>query len=218
MIPRALFWSLVSMLAFGGVGLAGCSSSSSTNDGGGQGGAGALGGAVAGPVDDHCASVTPIAVNPASCHPATTGADIDAGPEEEAPILYNAEGDDDDCKYHVSFTTTPAHVALNQNITFNVTATLLAPPATGTPATAADIQIESYLADNQFHVVPNTNTTPTESPAGSGQYKVTPVKFDAAGRWVVRFHLYEDCSDLSDDSPHGHVAFYLDVPPGAGLD
>jgi hypothetical protein len=24
--------------------------------------------------------------------------------------------------------------------------------------------------------------------------------------------LHEDCQDSTDDSPHGHVAFYIDVP------
>jgi len=157
--------------------------------------------------------VTPIVVNQASCHPATTVSDADAALEEEAPVLYNAVGDDDDCKYHVEFTTTPATLKVNQSVTFNVYATYLAPSLADTSVTGANIQIESYLADNQFHVIPNTNPVATGSPATSGNYKIAPIKFDASGRWVVRFHLYEDCSDLSDDSPHGHVAFYVDVLP-----
>jgi hypothetical protein len=203
MIARRLRVLAVSALLLGGA----CSSSSSQNDG-----ATGAGGPVAGPADDHCANVTPIVVNQASCHPTDTGADAGAAPEEEAPVLYNAEGDDDDCKYHVAFTTTPATVARNQNLTFNVMATVLAPPATNQPATGAAIIIESYMADNQFHVLSSVPPPAAEIPAGSGQYKVTPVKFDMSGRWVVRFHLYEDCSDLSEDSPHGHVAFYVDVP------
>lgn len=169
---------------------------------------GPVGGPASGLADAHCSGVTPIVVNEASCHPAgNTGTDPGTT-DEEAPVLYNAEGDDDDCKYHVSFTTTP--VRLNQNVTFDVAATLLAAP--GTPATGADIQIESYVSDNQFHVLPNTGSTTVETPAASGKYAIGPVRFDASGRWVVRFHLYEDCSDLSEDSPHGHVAFYVDVP------
>ena len=93
-----------------------------------------------------------------------------------------------------------------------MTATLLAAPDTGKPATGAAIVIESYLSDNQLHVIPNTGATPTETPAGSGKYQITPLKFDAPGRWVVRFHLYESCDDTLDDSPHGHAAFYFDVP------
>jgi hypothetical protein len=28
----------------------------------------------------------------------------------------------------------------------------------------------------------------------------------------VRFHFYEDCLDLLPDSPHGHAAYFIDVP------
>jgi hypothetical protein len=28
----------------------------------------------------------------------------------------------------------------------------------------------------------------------------------------VRFHLHENCSDVPEDSPHGHAAFYVSVP------
>jgi hypothetical protein len=52
----------------------------------------------------------------------------------------------------------------------------------------------------------------TETPANSGKYVMKPIKFDASGRWVVRFHFYESCDDILPDSPHGHVAFNYDVP------
>lgn len=32
------------------------------------------------------------------------------------------------------------------------------------------------------------------------------------GRWMVRSHLYETCSDEPEDSPHGHAAFFVTVP------
>ena len=38
------------------------------------------------------------------------------------------------------------------------------------------------------------------------------VRFDAKGRWTVRFHLHEECADEAPDSPHGHIAFFIDVP------
>jgi hypothetical protein len=191
-----------------GVGL-GCSSSSSPTavDGGV--------GIVTGAIDNHCSAVTPILTSQASCHPADAGAPAadagapdDAGAEPMAPVLFNAEADDDDCKYHVKFSTTP--VLKNQNVTFNVTVTKLA--ENNAPATNADVVIESFLADNDLHPIPNNGTKTTESPAASGKYTVTPVKFDASGRWVVRFHFYENCEDLLEDSPHGHVAFFYDVP------
>jgi hypothetical protein len=117
--------------------------------------------------------------------------------------MYNAEGDDDDCKYHVSWKSTA--VKENAGVTFYVTATRR---ADGQPATGADVQLEVYL--NPYHPTPSLNIPNTESPGGN--YKVGPVVFDAAGTWTVRFHFYEMCSDVPDDSPHGHAAFYVAVP------
>jgi hypothetical protein len=194
----------------------GCGSSPSTN------GDAAVGGAITGPADNHCSGVTPIVVNSLSCSvttPPDAGAqNDDAGTHEEmAATLFNAEGADDDCKFHVSFTTMPA-VKLNTSVTFKVTVTKL---ADGTPATGAvnaqgdGVAIEGFVdSTTTVHVLPNTTppTTASETPAGSGVYTIGPVKFDASGRWIVRFHLYETCTDVLEDSPHGHVAFFFDVP------
>jgi hypothetical protein len=157
-----------------------------------------------------------------SCNATGPADDAGAPSDDAAPApefgdtIYNAEGDDDDCKYHVKFAVTPA-VKTNASLTFKVTVTK---KADGTSATGAidsqgnGIALEGFLSDNTFHVLPNT-TPPTmvsETPAGSGVYTITPVKFDTAGRWVTRFHLYETCSDAVETSPHGHVAFFFDVP------
>jgi hypothetical protein len=165
--------------------------------------------------DDHCSGVTPILVSPASCHvapdaapPSRDAGAADDGGEPAPEIHYNAESDDDDCKYHVKFTATP--VAVNQNVTFNVTVTRLA--ENNAPATNADVVIESYVADNDLHVIPNSGQKATETPPNSGKYVVGPVRFDQSGRWVVRFHFYETCDDIFEDSPHGHVGFFYDVP------
>ena len=167
---------------------------------GGGFGCGPVGGAVTGAVDDHCAAVTPIVVNPASCSatPPAGGA-----PAEENVVHFNTEGDDDDCKYHVSFTASP--IRLNQDVTFKVTVTDLA-GAKG-PVTGAEPHLEGTL-DNSVAIA-NTDPKTTESPPGT--YTITPVKFPKAGRWVITYHLFEDCMDLV-DSPHGHASFYIDVP------
>lgn len=117
--------------------------------------------------------------------------------------LYNSEADDDDCKYHVKFTSTP--VRRNENVTFTVTATT---KADGQPAAGAKIIGEVFLSDT--HPAPNSGQQTTEK--AGGVYDVGPIKFDAQGRWTVRFHLHEDCQDSTEDSPHGHVAFFIDVP------
>ena len=167
--------------------------------------------------------VTPVLTTQALCHVTVDagtsgddgGASDDAGAAEDFTVYFGSVADDDDCKYHVSFTTTP--VLVNTNVTFNVTATKLA--ENNAPASGADVVLESYLADNDFHVIPNNGTKTTESPAGSGKYTMKPIKFDASGRWVVRFHFYESCDDILEDSPHGHITYsttFLEARLGAG--
>jgi len=201
-IQRApLFFVTIVSVAIGAGAACSSTASSSVVDGGA--------GLVSGPADDHCANVDPILVSQASCHPAAdagaAAAPVDGG--EPAPdIHYNGESDDDDCKYHVVFTSTP--VLKNQNVTLNVTVTKLA--ENNAPATGAMVAIESFLTTS--HPLPNSDYKTTESPAGSGKYTLTPVRFDESGRWTLRFHFYESCEDIVEDSPHGHVTFYYDVP------
>jgi hypothetical protein len=160
---------------------------------------GPAGGVVSGAVDDHCAAVEPVVVSQASCEATPPGGD-----EEVPEVHYNAEADDDDCKYHVSFTTTA--VRRNENVTFTVTASLLA-GAKG-PVTGANVGIEGEIPV-PLSVLPNNGTTTRES--SPGVYTVSPVKFDKPGRWTITYHLFETCHDLV-DSPHGHASFYIDVP------
>ena len=159
--------------------------------------AGPAGGPVSGPADTHCAGHSQ-AIDLATCHLAA-----DAGTTVYGATQYNSEGDDDDCKYHVKFTSNAIHKS--QNVTFTVTATTL---ADGQPATGADVLAEVFL--NDTHPAPNSGQATTEKPGGI--YDVGPILFDATGRWTVRFHLHEDCQDATDDSPHGHIAFYIDIP------
>ena len=72
------------------------------------------------------------------------------------------------------------------------------------------VRRSSTLTLDDIHPTPSVNVISMES--AGGNYKVGPVKLDQSGRWVVRFHFYETCSDIPEDSPHGHVAFYVDVP------
>jgi hypothetical protein len=192
---------LISVVALG----AGCSSSSPS---------GPVGGAVTGAADEHCgpsgdimATKVGMCVDPTAWD-GGAGADDGGVPlPDYGETLFNAEGYDDECKYRVSFTSTP--VRLNDSVTFTVTIAGLDP--TG-PAKDADLQAEVFL--DGLHPAPNTNTTTTET--SDGVYKIGPIKFDAPGRWTVRFHLYDRCAETS-DTPHGHVAFYIDVPsPDAG--
>ncbi len=185
----SLLVPLVCLLA-----VAGCGSSS--------GGTGPTGGPASGALDTHCSlpdgGVKAQPVDLATCH-----ATVPPGTPQYGPTQYNAEGNDDDCKYHVKFTVTP--VRRNENVTFTVTASTL---ADGQPAAGANVDAEVFL--NETHPAPNSGQATSEKPGGV--YDVGPIRFDAAGRWTVRFHLHEDCQDSTPDSPHGHVAFYIDVP------
>jgi hypothetical protein len=202
-LPRTRrFFTLASLVLLAA---AGCSSSDSSS--GGNQPSGLQGAPADGPADTHCHADGGTIANPtdmAECTP-DAGAAADAGADpgpDYGPTIYGTEGDDDDCKYHVKYTVSPIYE--NWDVTFTVTATKT---VDGTPLTGASPRAEVYLDDK--HPAPNTGSTATETSPGT--YSVGPIQFDAPGRWTVRFHFYEDCSDLSELSPHGHAAFYIDV-------
>jgi hypothetical protein len=198
MLSRSLHpfvFALAALVPAGVVSLA-CSNSSSCPT---------PGGAASGAPDTHCvdpdsgvAIVSP--TSQASCHP---DGGADAAPSDYGPPVYGTAADDDDCKYHVTWSATP--VCENEGVVFTVTATNA---VDGTPVTGANAEAEIFLTPT--HPAPTPFVTSTEGPAGT--YTTQPARFDKAGRWTVRFHFFEECSDLLGDSPHGHVAFYVDVP------
>jgi hypothetical protein len=163
---------------------------------------GPAGGPASGPADTHCVlpdgGVREQVVSASSCQ--VTG---DAGILDYGATMYNAEADDDDCKYHVKFTSTPIYE--NTDVSFTVVATQ---KAGGAAAAGANVIAEIFLSDT--HPAPNSNQGTSESPPGT--FRVGPIRFDAPGKWTVRFHLHQDCADVLKDSPHGHAAFFIDVP------
>lgn len=231
----ARFISISFVLGVGATGAVACSTSSSPSPP-----AGPPGGAVAGTKDDHCGSRRQ-KTSAAACHPSTDGG-VDAlasdaasdatsdasdasdsaiddagddsggdagdaadetGGSEYGPTLFNADGDDDDCKYHVSWTSDAVYESTD--VVFHLQ---VMRKADGVWACGAKPYVEAYLSDT--HPAPNSGQRTSE--VGIGQYDIGPIRFDAKGRWTVRFHIFGDCSDLSPDSPHGHAAFYVDVP------
>jgi hypothetical protein len=189
-----------------------------------------------GPPDSHCRGVTPQPVSAAAC----AAMSFDAGSVSEAggapdtgviatglcgappgnvaspdsdygPTHFGTESDDDDCKYHVSYETTP--LCEKDGIYFIVKAAYLT--RGGAPLTGACTFAELCL--NDMHPGPVIDGRP---PAGDqqvvegppGTYTVGPVQFDEAGTWTVRFHFNEICCDVRPDSPHGHAAFFVVVP------
>jgi len=178
------------------------------------------GGAVTGPQDDHCGTMVH-STSMASCHPDVAvggddggGGGGDDGGAPDADIgncgnsaygatMYNQSGSDDDCKYDVSWKSTP--VCVGVPVTFTVSATKRVDQM---PLTGAAPQWDVGLDCD--HVSPTVATAGTETSAGT--YTLPPVVFDKPGKWVVRFHFYGMCEDLLPDSPHGHAAFWLQVP------
>lgn len=126
--------------------------------------------------------------------------------EGEHPIQNGREADDDNCKYHVRFENTC--VAVDQPVTFTLSLTRLVDGMPGAGANPAFPEI--YLADDPTHLSPSNDIRADERSPGT--YEIGPVVFDRTGRWVVRFHYFDTCSEIPADSPHSHVAFYIDVP------
>jgi hypothetical protein len=185
----------------------GSSSSGSvgTSDGGGD--AGPAGGPVTGAADTHCivdGGTTKAETDPASCHPdAAAVTDAGGGGSDYGETMNNASGLDDDCKYSISWTATPIHQ--NTDVFFTVVAKTTVDDQ---PATGAKIVSEVFL--NDTHPSPSADPPVVEDPPGT--YKSGPIRFDAPGKWTIRFHLHEDCSDREETSPHGHAAFFVQVP------
>jgi hypothetical protein len=167
------------------------------------------GGPVTGTADTHCIDDAGAQVvqttSQSSCHPAIDAGSADAGSSsgDYGPTLDNASGDEDNCKYHMSWTS--GSVCENSGVVLTVVATN---KGDGSPLTGGGMEAEVFL--NPTHPSPTPFVTAVEGPPGT--YVTQPAKFDAPGQWTVRFHFYETCSDTLPDSPHGHAAFFVNVP------
>jgi len=197
-----------------------------------------MGGATAGPADTHCGDgdggeqrqVTEVS---GCC--GTTDASGDDGGYSEAcndagyvvggmdngtccgnaygPTMWGNSGSDDDCKYDVSWTSTP--ICLGANVYFTVHANLRVGATTfggGAPLTGAGPYAEVILDCNT--VASAKQPDPVES--SPGVYQVGPIVFTQPGQWSARFHFNENCYDELPDSPHGHAAFWITVPEADG--
>ncbi len=190
-----------------------CSSSTDTTPTGTQ----STAASVAGAADTHCAGKPVVVVDPAACTATESDAghthdedagdhDHDGGAEEGkgeyGDTQYGSEGEDDECKYHVKWTSSP--VTKDGDVTLAIVATKR---ADSSPVAAAKPYAEIFLNDTT--PAPNTPVQTTET--SPGNYTIGPVRFNQSGRWTVRFHFSADCND-GETSPHGHAAFFLNVP------
>jgi hypothetical protein len=129
---------------------------------------------------------------------------------------YGTTGNDDDCKYYVTYSPSP--LCENDGTYFVVTANYLTRTSADgglLPLTGASTYAEVCLSST--HPGPTIDSRPpdgnqqvVEGPPGT--YTVGPVQFDESGMWTVRFHFNEFCCDVAADSPHGHAAFFMNVP------
>jgi hypothetical protein len=180
------------------------------------------GGPASGPADTHCvAEDGGMIIQPtdqAGCTDCPDAAD-DGGPGEsvEAGIadgtcgnsdygvtMFGHQGSDDDCKYNVTWTSTP--ICEGQPVLFTVTATKR---VDNSPLTGAnprpDVSLNCAIPPGGMPADPSPETSP-------GTYTVGPVIFTQSGKWSVRFHFNETCCDAVPTSPHGHAAFWVQVP------
>jgi hypothetical protein len=127
----------------------------------------------------------------------------DAGVEATPGPWGGTSSADDDCKYDVSFTVTP--VCEKEDVTFTFTVKSRSPGHA--PVTGAHPSLE--VLDPTGLPAAESQTETETSP---GVYKIGPIKFDKKGKWTVRIHIFETCSDTPEDSPHGHAAFFINVP------
>jgi hypothetical protein len=180
-------------------GLTGCSGNGGTSSSGGGMPSGPQGGPAKGPADTHCNGVKPQPTSMKVCQMKGM-ASTDYG-----KTMYGIEADDDDCKYDVKWSSTAIYE--NYDVAFTMTATRL---TDGKPASGSLSYMEVFLDDK--HPAPDTQPEPSSKEDPPGTYTISPFQFDAKGKWTVRFHLFEQCTDISEESPHGHAAFYVDVP------
>jgi hypothetical protein len=181
--------------------------SSGATSGSGGGGNACTGGPGTGPTDDHCNGDSgPIVQPTGTCQSdvADAGGAADGGAEETTPGPWGGtSSSDDDCKYDVTYSVTP--ICENQDVTFTVT---LKSRVTHSGVTGASPYLEVLDPDG----IPAAEGAQTPTETSPGTYEIKPIRFNKKGKWTVRFHFFETCSDAPEDSPHGHAAFFIDVP------
>lgn len=169
----------------------------------------APGAPTAGASDTHCGAGDFVVAQEASCH--VTGLDGGIPPCEYGETRFGLEADDDECKYHFAWSSTPICEGPG-GVRFTVVAT----NSDGTPLIAARMRAETFVTDGApgcddttRHPGPNSFMPLREGPPGT---YVGVLVFDTPGQWTVRFHVRDECADVPSDTPHGHAAFRLTVP------
>lgn len=160
------------------------------------------GGPVTGPDDGHCSGPSVI-VDPGVCSAPPVATDAGTSGAEYGDTLFNDQGDDDDCKYKVQWSATT--ICENADVTVQVKLTAL---SDGASVPGANPWADVFLGA-PTHPAPLTQQSSHET--APGNYSIGPIRFDAKGQWTMRFHFFANSCDQP-ASPHGHAAFYVNVP------
>ena len=131
---------------------------SSTTEKAEAGATGPVGGPVQGAADSHCAGAATTIGMCTSDMP-----DGGAMTSIFGATMYNDQGDDDACKYHLSWSASP--IQENTNVVFTVKATGL---ADGQPANGADVALTAFLTD-ATHPTPSTSNSTQSSNCSHAQ-------------------------------------------------
>jgi hypothetical protein len=136
--------------------------------------------------------------------------------------MFGQEGDDDDCKYHITWSSTPI-CEQPGSVTFTLKATrksdgsALTGACTSTEVfatTPGDQDASTYCDSFSHHASPSFGPMKETDPGtyvGAVAFDKIPADAGAPGAWTVRFHFFEGCTDLP-TAPHGHGAFHVTVP------
>ncbi|MDP9035111.1 MAG: hypothetical protein M3O50_09910 [Myxococcota bacterium] len=179
----------------------------------------------AGPKDAHCSlpdgGSSMQSTSQASCTPDVGApAGDDGGGCAYGSTMFGSESDDDDCKYHVKWTSTPICAGSGVVVTAVVTHKT-ADGSPGQPLTGASAEIEAFTTSpGDWDAATFCDTMSTHpSPSGLAPLAENPpgtytgsVVFDQPGQWTMRFHFFHQCTDVLPDSPHGHAAYHIAVP------
>ncbi len=177
--------------------------------------------ATQGPSDTHCrlpdGGMLVQPTNSASCYTVepTDGGDSQAC--EYGATMFGHEGDEDNCKFHVTWQNLTPICESAGGVLFQVTATRTdGSPLTGAnpgaevfTTTQGDWDASGYCDVASTHIGPNSYEAPfLENPPGT---YTGAIVFDRSGQWTIRFHFFGNCFNAP-DSPHGHAAFHITVP------
>jgi hypothetical protein len=154
-------------------------------------------------MDNHCGGHY-VSVDQAQCSAPPSGNDTG---DDFGATLFNTSGYDDDCKYAVRYSASGLCANGDTFFTVTVADAIGGTPVTGAASNGNMVRAEVFLTDT--HPANTSKSTSTE--ISPGVYKIGPIQLDSKGQWTVRFHFFENCTDLP-TSPHGHAAFLVDVP------